>query len=376
MDEAEQPIFVYGSLRDDDVLRLTLGDAAERLQPVAAVLKDHETLKAADGPFPVLRTRAGAEAPGLLLQPMDPEVRARLDFFEASYDYALAPRRVQTADGEVPALVYVPGADIAVEDAPWDLDLWRASDKALLLEIGAEILAHRLGAAARGRGLLVRAIQRQNAAQGGPAALRRRPAPGDLVRAQDERLYAGFFVADALAYRHRRFDGAMSATLRREVLISGDAVTVLPWDPATDQVLLIEQVRAGLVARGDPNPWNLEVIAGLQDRAEGAEATARREAEEEAGLTLGRMVEIGGYYPSPGILSEYITGFIGEADLATHAEGVHGLASEDEDIRTLILPRSRAMALLDTGEARNAPLILSLMALERLRGRLTEAWGS
>ena len=31
--------------------------------------------------------------------------------------------------------------------------------------------------------------------------------------------------------RHRRFDGAMSEPLDRAVFTSGDAVTVLPFDP-------------------------------------------------------------------------------------------------------------------------------------------------
>ena len=55
-----------------------------------------------------------------------------------------------------------------------------------------------------------------------------------------------------------------------EVFVTGDAVSVLPWDHRTDRVLLIEQIRAGLIGRGDPNPWNLEVIAGLRDLPEPA----------------------------------------------------------------------------------------------------------
>lgn len=96
---------------------------------------------------------------------------------------------------------------------------------------------------------------------------------------------------------------------------------------------------------------------------------------EEADLNLGRMVEAGRYYSSPGILTVFITGFIGEADLSQVQAGVHGLASEDEDIHTLILPRSEAMRAIERGEARNAPLILSLMALERMRAGLLREWG-
>ena len=86
------------------------------------------------------------------------------------------------------------------------------------------------------------------------------------------------------------------------------------------------------------------------------------------------MVRIGAYYPSPGAVTEFITGFIAEADLSRKTEGVHGLDAEHEDIRTLILPRAEAMAALDTGEARNAPLMVSLYELERRRAALARDW--
>ncbi len=367
-------IFVYGTLRDSDVLRLVLGEAADRLHPVPAVLLDHATETAAAGPYPVLRARDGQQAQGLLLTPMDAEIMACLDFFDGAYDYTQDQRKVLTAKGAVEARVYVPSARVVTTGVAWDLAAWQATDKPLFLEMGAEVMEHRPQGHARGRGLLLRGLQRLNAAEASPEVLRSRPAAGDLVLESTERAHSGFFVTDVLHYRHRRFDGAMSGPLRREVFVTGDAVTVLPWDPTTDQVLLIEQVRAGLVARRDPNPWNLEVIAGLRDKAESAEATARREAAEEADLSLGRMAETGRYYSSPGILTEFITGFIGEADLSQVQAGVHGLASEDEDIRTLILPRSEAMRALERGEARNAPLMLSLLALERMREGLLRDW--
>lgn len=374
MMQAPDPIFVYGTLRDADVLRLALGAAMDRLRPVAANLLGHKTLKAAAGPYPVLRKDEGSQAPGVLLLETDAAVIQALNFFEGVYNYGLGRREVQTDQGPVWAQVYVPDNSVIATEHLWELATWQTEDKALFLEMGAEIMAHGLSGAARGRGLLLRAIQRVEAQRGAPAKLRSRPAADAVTLDKTERLHNGFFAADALTYRHRRFDGATSNPLRREVFINGDAVCVLPWDPTTDKVLLIEQVRAGLVARGDPNPWNLEAIAGMQDQPESAEATARREAQEEAGLPLGRLVKVAEYYPSPGILTEFVTSFIAEADLSSHAEGIHGLASEDEDIRTLILPRSTAMEALQTGEIRNAPLIIALLALERMREQFLADW--
>ena len=177
--------------------------------------------------------------------------------------------------------------------------------------------------------------------------------------------------------RHRRFDGGMSDALDRAVFTSGDAVTVLPFDPRAGSVLLIEQFRAGLHARRDPHPWCLETVAGRCDRIEPPEATARREAREEAGLELGRLERIAGYYPSPGTMAEFITAFVGEADLGG-AGGTHGLAEEHEDIRALVVPlevgdgRARrgrdqqraldAVALLARPQCRAAPRRVGLTA--------------
>ncbi len=61
---------------------------------------------------------------------------------------------------------------------------------------------------------------------------------------------------------------------------------MLPYDPATDTVLLVEQMRLAPVMRGDPHPHSLEPIAGLIEAGEEPEDSVRREAMEEAGLEL------------------------------------------------------------------------------------------
>jgi len=224
-------------------------------------------------------------------------------------------------------------------------------------------------------GIAVRALARaRGAASAVPAALS--AAPGAEAVELDERVYpyARYFAVEEHRLRHPRFDGGMSEPVERSVFASGDAVTVLPFDPKAGTVLLIEQFRAGPWARRDPRPWCLETIAGRSDRAEPPEATARREAVEEAGLTLGRLERIGGYYPSPGIASEFIVGFVGEADLGGAGGTTHGLAEEQEDIRTLVVTLEAAMAAFASGEIRNAPLIVSLLWLDRHAARLRRAW--
>jgi ADP-ribose pyrophosphatase len=54
----------------------------------------------------------------------------------------------------------------------------------------------------------------------------------------------------------------------RAVFRVTDAATVLPYDPVRDRILLVEQVRFGPLAQGDPSPWLLEPVAGLIDAGE------------------------------------------------------------------------------------------------------------
>ena len=182
--------------------------------------------------------------------------------------------------------------------------------------------------------------------------------------------HAGFFGLDVHRLRYRRFDGAMSPWVTREVFVSGDAVTVLPYDPVRDRVLLIEQMRMGPVGRGDPLPWQLEAIAGRIDPGETPEAAARREAMEEAFLVIGRLEKVAEYYSSPGAVSEYLYSYVALCDLPDGVAGVFGAEEEAENIRGHLLPFDALMTALTAGALTNAPLILTALWLERERARL------
>lgn len=205
----------------------------------------------------------------------------------------------------------------------------------------------------------------------GGHATRQTAGPGgaELTIERREHPWRGFFGLEVIWLRHRRRDGEMSGSLRREAFLAVDAATVLPYDTESDRVLVIEQLRIGPLARGAPRPWLLEAIAGRVDPGETPEETVRREAREEAGLTLGPLVPVAGYYPSPGALSEYVQSFVAPVSLEGVSGGVHGLRQEGEDIRSLVLPLDEAMAMLDAGTIVSAPLVVSLLWLDRARAR-------
>ncbi len=368
-------LFLHPPFDAPDLLASILGPAPaplirSALLPGHAVRSDAASLRIA------LIAETEAAVAGHLLSPT-PQARSRLDFAMATL--GAAPERVivETAGGAVPVLAYR-----FPEDAPGEV--WAAQDcdserRARLAEALIEVMGHYPQRTADEMrrllpGIGVRALAR---ARGPSTEVLSRLGSGlaaaDVEPEAREFSYARFFAMEEHRLRHRRFDGRMSSVVDRAVFTSGDAVTVLPFDPRAATVLLIEQFRAAPYARKDPRPWCLEAVAGRCDRPEPPEATARREAREEAGLELGRLECIGGYYASPGSVAEYITSYVGEADL-TGAGGSHGLVEEDEDIRTFVVPLAMAMAGLAAGEIRNAPLMLSLYWLERNADRIRTAW--
>lgn len=207
-----------------------------------------------------------------------------------------------------------------------------------------------------------------SAPTGGGLVARR--GPDDVEVAASEVPFADYFAVEVSHLRHRTHAGGLSPVVRREAFLSGDAVVVLPWDPVRDRVLLIEQFRMAPFLRRDPQPWLLETVAGRVDAGETVEQAARREAQEEAGLTLGRLFPAIGCYPSPGALAEYLHLFVGLADLPDGVAGVHGLASEAEDIRGHAIGRAELTRLALGGQLSNGPLATLALWLELRAGAL------
>ncbi len=184
--------------------------------------------------------------------------------------------------------------------------------------------------------------------------------------------YDGHFKILRCRLRHRLFAGGMSRELAREVFERGHAVAVLPFDPARNQVVLIEQFRIGAFGVVE-DPWLLEPVAGVIERGESAPEVARREAAEEADLELLDLVPACTYLASPGGSTETCQVFIGRVD-ASGAGGIHGLVDEGEDIKVRVLDLDVALAALDGGRIHAATTVIALQWLALHRAELTERW--
>lgn len=180
-------------------------------------------------------------------------------------------------------------------------------------------------------------------------------------------VYNGYFKMMKYRFRHRLFAGGWSEAIERELFERGHAVAMLPYDPATDRVVLVEQIRVGAMV-DSASPWQLEIVAGIIDKDETPQDVATREAQEEAGLAVSELVPMTRYLSSSGGCSERIHLYLGLVD-ASDADGIHGLPEEGEDILVHVVGFDTAMQWVAEGKIENAASIIALqwLALNKTR---------
>lgn len=187
------------------------------------------------------------------------------------------------------------------------------------------------------------------------------------------KLHQGWNRLENIRLRYQRFDGQMSQEIQLETLLRGDSVTVLPYDPKTDTVILIRQFRIGAyLAEGEG--WCLEIVAGNCADAD-IQANARREVLEETGWTVTELRPIFTYYTCPNLSTERIHLFLGIIDSNNPTDAGGGLLNENEDIQVLPMSFAEAMALATDGLLHNSPSLMAMQWLAQHRDALRQERG-
>jgi nudix-type nucleoside diphosphatase (YffH/AdpP family) len=166
-------------------------------------------------------------------------------------------------------------------------------------------------------------------------------------------------------YRHR--DGRVTREVR-EAYDRGNGVTILLHDPIAGTVILTRQFRLPIYLNGHPDGMLIETAAGLLDRREeDAEDAIRREAEEEAGVTVSEVHRLFELYMSPGSVTERVTFFVATYSHTQRSSRGGGNAEEGEDIEVLELDLDEALAMVSAGTIDDGKTVILLQwaALQR-----------
>jgi ADP-ribose pyrophosphatase len=168
--------------------------------------------------------------------------------------------------------------------------------------------------------------------------MRLKVTPGQLRAVIRRRtpLHEGFLRVYQYEFDVEKHNGG-TRRISWEVMERGNAVAVLGHDPGRDEVVLGNEFRPGAIVAGE-YPYRDNLVAGAIENNETALQAAVREMQEEAGFVLSNPVLIHpGAYVSSGGTSERISIVYGTVDTG-QAGGIHGNATEQEDILTVVLP--------------------------------------
>ncbi|MFQ5613482.1 MAG: NUDIX hydrolase [Anaerolineae bacterium] len=136
--------------------------------------------------------------------------------------------------------------------------------------------------------------------------------------------------------------------VKREIVSTRGAVVIIPLT-GDNRVRLVRQFRAAV------DRWVYELPAGGLEPDEDPGLAAPRELAEETGDTAATWQKLGGFYPAPGILTEYLHLY-----LATNLTPGPANLEFDEHIEVITLSWAEAMAKIKAGEIEDAKTIAGL----------------
>lgn len=186
-----------------------------------------------------------------------------------------------------------------------------------------------------------------------------------------KRVFDGFFKVDEYEIDLDKHDGG-TLQVKRLVFERGHAVAILGYDPDRDEVLLINEMRPGLLAAGE-YPFSDALPAGMIDKGEDAMTAASREMMEETGLELKEPSIIhAGAYVSSGGTSERIALVFGVID-SSKAGGVHGHESEGENIRSVVVSADEFLRRAESGDLKDMKSLVAAFWLASNKPKLQQA---
>lgn len=184
-------------------------------------------------------------------------------------------------------------------------------------------------------------------------------APERVQITEEKLLSDNWYVLKRYTFKYLGKNGQWT-TQQREAYDRGNGATILLHNPDTDTVILTRQFRLPTFVNDNPDGMLIETCAGLLDNDD-PETAIRRETEEETGYRIQSVQKVMEAYMSPGSVTEKLFFYVANYTADTERQAGGGI--DEEEIDTLELPLSEAMALIGSGEIRDGKTIMLLQHL-------------
>ncbi|UTX49757.1 GDP-mannose pyrophosphatase NudK [Chryseobacterium sp. MA9] len=187
----------------------------------------------------------------------------------------------------------------------------------------------------------------------------------DITILHTEVLSDNWYTLNKVTYSVLKKDRT-TETQSREAYDRGNGAVILLYNKLSNTVILTRQFRLPTYINGNPSGMLIEACAGLLDN-DNPEDCIKRETEEETGYKISKVEKVFEAYMSPGSVTEILHFFIAEYSNEMKITDGGGLEEEGENIEVLELSFDESLAMIDTGEIKDAKTIMLLQHL-RMKG--------
>ncbi|MDO6517216.1 GDP-mannose pyrophosphatase NudK [Zobellia uliginosa] len=181
---------------------------------------------------------------------------------------------------------------------------------------------------------------------------------GSIKNIKKEVLSDNWYTLNKYVYDYQKEDGSWE-TQEREAYDRGNGAAILLYNQRKGTVVLTRQFRMPTYINGNSNGMMIEVCAGLLD-GDNPEDCIKKEVEEETGYQVDNVEKVFESYMSPGSVTEILHFFIGAYEEKMKVGAGGGADDETENIEVLEYPFETAMAMIASGEIKDAKTILLL----------------
>lgn len=145
----------------------------------------------------------------------------------------------------------------------------------------------------------------------------------------------------------------------RECYDRGNGACILLYNLIKKTVILTRQFRMPSYLNDNIDGMMIEVCAGLLDDDDPLTCIIK-EAEEETGYKISNATKVFELYSTPGAVTEKINYFIAAYNDTMKVGDGGGLEDETEEIEVLEIPFKRALAMVESGEIKDAKTVILL----------------